>query len=105
MNRGRQQEVRYETVQGSRQHNPNVVGWVIMKVVFWPIVIVRVVIIAAVFGLWVINGPRVGWLVWSSIPRVESAPDKNRTPLKRRTLQEVLDDIDDVRARIRGQMQ
>ena len=105
MIRGRQQEVRDETVQGSHQHNANVVGWVIVKVVFWPIVIVRVVIIAAVFGLWVINGPRVGWLVWSNIPRVEPAPDKNRTPMKCRTLQEVLDDIDDVRARIRGQMQ
>jgi hypothetical protein len=82
---------------------PNVIRWVITEFVVWPIVAVRVVIIVAVLGLWVINGPRVAWLVWKSLPRVESTPNKNRTPKKSRTLQKLLDDFDDVRARIREQ--
>lgn len=84
---------------------PNVIRWVITEFVVWPIVVVRVVIIVAVLGLWVINGPRVASLVWSSVPRVESTPDKNRTPKKSRALQKLLDDFDDVRARIREQQQ
>ena len=84
---------------------PNVIRWVIMEVVYWPILVVRVVIIVAVLGLWVINGPRVASLVWSSARNAEATPSKNRTPKKSRALQKLLDDFDDVRARIREQQQ
>lgn len=84
---------------------PFLFGWVIRKIVFWPIFLVRIALIASVFGLWVVAAPRATGLVWSSLVIADKAPDKSRTPKRSLANQHLLDGLNDVHARIRGQQQ
>lgn len=79
---------------------PDLVGWMIKRVVYWPIVLLRAAIIGAVLGLWLVNGVRVGSLVSKALTRMESTSSKKGTPSTNRSLRKLIDEIDDVRVRV-----
>lgn len=81
------------------QGKPSVVRWVAAVVWIWPIYAVRYALIGILASLWVYHGPRSFALVWSRATRVESTPNKKRTPKKSRPLRR-LDNFDDVRVRV-----
>ena len=74
--------------------------WVIKAVLLLLAFIVSYVPIGVLAACWVYNAPNAFTLVWKSIERMETTPNKKRTPKKSRPW-ERLDDFDDVRARIR----
>ena len=82
---------------------PELIGWVVTRVVFWPILIVRIAIIVGVCGIWAYKAPRIAELVWSSSPKAEKTPIENRAPKRSQAMQTLLDDLADVRARTREQ--
>lgn len=82
------------------QGKPSAVRWVIETVSALIVYLVFYVPIGVVAGFWVYQLPSAVVLVWSSVPRMDSPPNKKRTPKKSRPWQR-LDDFRDVRARIR----
>jgi len=81
------------------QGKPSTVRWVIETVSAWLVFLVFYVPIGVVAGFWAYQIPSAVALVWSSVPRMESTPNKKRTPKKSRPW-ERLDDFDDVRVRV-----
>ena len=79
---------------------PELLSWVVTRVVFWPILFVRIAIIVGVFGIWAYKAPRIAELVWSSSKKAEKTPIENRAPKRSQAMQILLDDLNDVRARI-----
>tara|TARA_R110002049_G_scaffold309101_2_gene516908 strand:- start:35405 stop:35692 length:288 start_codon:yes stop_codon:yes gene_type:complete len=83
---------------------PELVSWVATRVVFWPILVVRVAIIVGVCAIWSYQAPQIAALVWSSSTKAEKTPIENRAPKRSQAMQKLLDDLNDVRARISEQM-
>jgi len=82
---------------------PELISWVVTRVVFWPILIVRIAIIVGVCGIWAYKAPRIAELVWSSSTKAEKTSIENRAPKRSQAMQTLLDDLADVRARTREQ--
>ncbi|MEO2030672.1 MAG: hypothetical protein ABGZ35_01160 [Planctomycetaceae bacterium] len=78
---------------------PSAVCWVIKTVVVCLAYLTCYVPIGVAVVVWAYHVPSAVALVWSSVPRLESTPNKKRTPKKSRPW-ERLDDFDDVRVRV-----
>ncbi|MCA9166396.1 MAG: hypothetical protein KDB23_01950 [Planctomycetales bacterium] len=81
---------------------PDVIRWVITEFLVWPIVFVRIAIIGGVLLLWLYFGPGVLLRSLESVHQALSLPNTNRPPMRSQAMQELLDDLNDVRVRLGG---
>ncbi len=73
--------------------------WIFAVLLVWPMMLFRLAVIGLVAALWLMHAPQVAVQTWETIAKVESSPNKKRTPSENRP-QKRLGDFNDVRARV-----